>query len=36
VQWVAAIDGVIKVDSMLTYRHDDRRVTANVGPWDLR
>jgi len=35
-QWVSAIDGVIKVDSTLTYRHDDRRVTANVGPWDLR
>lgn len=35
-QWVAAIDGVVRVDSTLTYRHDDRRVTANVGPWDLR
>ena len=35
-QWVAAIDGVVRLDSTLTYRHDDRRVTANVGPWDLR
>ncbi len=33
-RWIAAIDGVIRLESRLTYRFDDRRVRMDTWPGD--